>query len=213
MIKEAIKYNEEELVTQIKLGNPHAIETFFKQFSNKVFRLCMQYLKNEEEAYDMVQDVFATLIAKIHNFKGESKLSTWLYSMTVFSCIGYLRKRNKKNETSIDEVTQNDQSKHELFFSKDVGLDAEQYNPTSDDLINKEDYGVLYREIFNLPADYKAIFILKELERLSIKEIQDIVSISIPAIKTRLHRARLYLRKRLEVHFPEYAQKDNVRTN
>jgi len=194
--------DEKTLVEEIKKGNEEAIRKFFLEYRDKVFRLSLQYVKREDEAYDLSQEVFKTLIEKIHNFREESKLSTWLYSVTVFTAISYLRK--KKKETSLEELSQNNQSKQDSLIDKySSKKKSENENPIEESLLNREAKKNLMEAIHNLPEDYKTIFILKELEGLSIKEIQKIVDISIPAIKTRLHRARLHLREKLKDYFYE----------
>ena len=179
------------------------VREFVQSFQNKIFRLCIKYVHNEDEALDMVQDVFGVILKKIEQFRGDSRLSTWIYSITVFTCIGYLRKKKKKNETSIDEYTQNSDIDSEYLLNKYTYKEMKA-NPLEDGELRKESERVLMKEIENLPVDYKAVFILKELEGLSIKEIQSSISISEAAIKTRLHRARLYLRNKLVQYFEEY---------
>ena len=198
------KIDETALIEGIKRNDPQIIRDFVQEYQGKIFRLCLQYVHNEDEAYDMVQEVFVTLLRKIENFRGESKLSTWLYSVTVFTCIGYLRKKRKKNESSFDDLSPNNYDT-DFLMGKWVNQTLKQNkNPLESDLMKKEAAEVLQKEIQNLPYDYKAIFILKELEGLSIKEIRKTIPISIFAIKTRLHRARLYLRDKLGVYSNEF---------
>ena len=73
------KIDETALIEGIKRNDPKIIRDFVQEYQGKIFRLCLQYVHNEDEAYDMVQEVFVTLLRKIENFRGESKLSTWLY--------------------------------------------------------------------------------------------------------------------------------------
>ena len=200
-------FQDAELVNHIKSGNELEIRKFIVEYQDKIFRLCMQYMRNEDEAYDMVQEVFLTMLEKIDNFKGESKLSTWLYSITVFTCIGQLRKKKKKFVSSLDEPALNEQNKleNQILTSEWINQTVEQvYNPQENLVLRDESMNLLMKEIHDLPADYKTVFILKELENLSIKEIQKTVPISISAIKTRLHRARLFLRNRLTDYYSEY---------
>ncbi len=203
------KYTDQQLIEGIKNKDRTVITEFVREYQNRIFRLCMQYMRSEDEALDMVQEVFATILEKITAFRQESKLSTWIYSITVFTCIGYLRKKKKKNETSYDENPHNNQSDSDYLLGKYSHLDLTDARPLEDDLLKKEAREVLMKEVHALPNDYKTIFILKELEGLSIKEIQNTVPISISAIKTRLHRARIYLRNKLVEYFTEMKAVDD----
>lgn len=195
---------DNQLIHGILSKDPEVLEYLVKNHQDKIYRLCLQYVHNDEEAQDIVQEVFITVIEKIENFRGESKFSTWLYSVTVFTAIGYLRKKQRKKESSFDELTLNNQEKE--VSQKDVLSN----DPLPEDsTLQKEARMILYQAIDELPLDYKTVFILKELEGLSIKEIQQSVPLSEPAIKTRLHRARLHLRSKLSGYFPEYHSDGN----
>ena len=192
-----------EFIAGLKARDNEVISRFVKEYQDKMFRLCMQYLRNEDDALDMIQEVFATVIEKIEGFRGDSKLSTWIYSITVFTCIGYLRKKKRKKETSYDASTNDEDNDREYFLAKLMEKELSKNSPQEDGLLQKEAGQLLMKEIGKLPEHYKNVFILKELEGMSVKEVQKVIPIGQSAIKTRLHRARLHLRDRLVDYFDE----------
>lgn len=195
---------DEELIQGILNRDDKAIEYMVKEYENKIFRLARQYVRTDEEAYDIMQDVFITVLEKVQNFRQESKFSTWLYSVTAFTAIGHIRKKKRKNETSIDEMAHKLQIEPDHIINRKAFRESAWHNPLENKALQKESEEVLMKAIADLPSDYRTLFILKELEGLSIAEIQETVPLSVPAIKTRLHRARLYLRKQLADYFHEF---------
>jgi RNA polymerase sigma-70 factor (ECF subfamily) len=191
-----------ELVGLLKKGSKAAFEELLTRYSEKVGNLSLRITRSHEDAEEIVQDVFVTVYLKIKNFEGKSAFSSWLYRITVNTAFMKLRKRKKHTAFSIDD----------LAYQEQVSQ-SEMRSETSDvDFISSrhEMKGRLEEAIERLPEDYRAIFILRDIDGLSNQEVGEILSISVPAVKSRLHRSRLMLRKRLEKYYQDYNENERI---
>jgi RNA polymerase sigma-70 factor (ECF subfamily) len=181
-----------ELVPLLKAGEPAAFEEILRRYEGKVFSLVRGLTRNDSDAQDALQDTFLSVYQKIGSFKGESSLSTWIYRVAVNAALMKIRKRKQDDRTvPIDEyLPAFDGAGHVVALPDGAPL-ADQV------LLNKELAGYLKESIQALPPDDRAIVILRDQEGMSNEEVAAVMGLSVPAIKSRLHRARLYLRARL----------------
>ena len=182
------------LVERIRGGDPSAFETLMHRYEDRVFRLAMGMMKNREDALEAVQDAFLSVYRKIDAFRGESTFSTWLYKIALNSVYMKLRSRSRHDRVDSLEDLEGilDPAKVRVL------LPPRGWSERADDaLLRKELAAVLREAVAALPEEYRAIFTLREVEELSNQEVADILGLSLAATKTRLHRARLFLRQRL----------------
>ena len=183
-----------ELVSLAKQGDRSAFSELVKRYEKKVYALALRIMQNPEDASDVLQDTFIQVFKKIKDFKEKSRFSTWLYRIAYNECL--MRKRKKQIPTvSIDEP---------LVLASGEELKQEIVDWSSNPLAtieNKELKNKLEEAISKLPGEYRDVVVLKDIEGLSHKEIADMLKISIPNVKTRLHRARMFLRKELSDYF------------
>jgi len=154
-----------------------------------VYNLALRLLGNNEDAENVLQETFLKVLESLHTFKGESSLSTWIYRIATNFALMRLRKR-KTQFVSLDD------------YPIDVSMDFRDFNQSiSNDplqaLLNYELRDVLNTAIEKLPLKFKSVFVLKDIEGLSLNEISEMLNMSLPAVKTNLHRARLFLRDQL----------------
>ena len=180
------------LLSGVRLGIPSAIEGLFDRYHAKVFGLAKSILKNDSDAEEAAQDVFLAVVRKADMFQGNSALYSWIYRICVNACLMRLRRRKRAATVPIETFLP--------VFTKD-GAHAspvEDWSPEVERrILEKELGGVIRRYSESLPEKYRTVFALCDMQGLSYEETAGILDISIPAVKSRLHRARLNLRERL----------------
>jgi RNA polymerase sigma-70 factor (ECF subfamily) len=189
-------YDEEQvLIQRVKAGDYEAFEVIFRRYVAKVHRQAFKLIGNEAETEEVVQEVFLAVYEKVKTFRGESAFSTWLYRLTTNVALSRLRKRRRSKEVLLDDYLPRYQEDghHEVrpVFNWGNELDLR---------LEKQELHALIREALEeLPPVDKAVIVLSDLEGISNREIGESLGLSIPAVKARLHRGRLFLRGRLAV--------------
>lgn len=187
---------DRQLVAALKARDEAAYEEFLRRFEMKMYSLARGLTKNEHDAQDAVQETFLAVFKNIARFKGESSLSTWVYRITVNTALMSLRrKRNaQKNIPIEDYMPAFDDTGHRVAAVPD-------WHPAVDEvLINKEMTGLLRKFIADLAPEYRTVLVLRDQEGLDNEEVAGILNLSVAAVKSRLHRARMYLRERVKRH-------------
>lgn len=189
---------DEELIARFTKGCSLSFEQIISRYETKVHSLAMRLTRNTEDAEEVLQDVFVTVYRKIEGFEGKSKFSSWLYRITVNAAFMKLRKRKQDQSVSLDDMCQHAQNK---------ALNIEERPSERSDivLLNKEVKEAVESAISRLPEEYRAVFVLRDVDGLSNKEVGEILDLSIPAVKSRLHRSRLMLRRKLRKFYEDYS--------
>jgi len=191
------------LIERFRGGCALSYEELITRYETKVHNLAMRLTRNAEDAEEVLQDVFVTVYRKIEGFEGKAKFSSWLYRITVNAAFMKLRKRKQDQSVSLDDMQPHMQNK---VLAQKTG-----FNILSDArAVSNEIRLALEGAINKLPDDYRAVFILRDIDGLSNKEVGEILSLSIPAVKSRLHRSRLMLRKRLRKFYEDFRHDTKV---
>lgn len=175
---------EAEALRLAQQGDAAAFERIYQLHNRRVYSLCLRMVGNTAEAEDLTQEAFLQLFRKIATFRGESAFSTWLHRLAVNVVLMRLRKKTG-SETSLEEVTEPDEETggpRKDFGGPDLGLSG------SIDRVN------LQRAIDQLPAGYKSVFVLHDVQGYEHNEIAEIMGCSIGNSKSQLHKARMRLR-------------------
>mgnify|MGYP001134072003 CR=1 FL=1 len=182
------------LVTQIQHGDAEAMEEIVKRFSNKVYNLAFHLTRDASAAEEIMQEVFLTVISKIHTLTNEAYFATWLYRVTTNAAYGFLRKEKKFSElTSVDDIDN----------EKSVTYD---WSTLPDDVLLSEESRTMLRDsIDTLPETMRSVVIMKDVEGLKNEDIAQALGLTVPAVKSRLHRGRTILRKILSDYFRKYS--------
>jgi RNA polymerase sigma-70 factor (ECF subfamily) len=185
---------DHELLEALRRGEPMAAERLVSAYGDRAYRLAIRITGNAEDAQEVVQDALWTVIRKIDTFRSESAFGSWFYRIVANAAYQLLRRRhNHRHEVSLDEV---------LPQFDERGRHAEpvaDWSQTAmDPSVQTELRTTLSAAIDELPAAYRAIMVLRDVEGRSMAEIAAALGLSIPVVKTRAHRARLFLRKRLD---------------
>ncbi len=185
-----------ELVERLKWGDEEAFAALLGRYQGKVYRLAMNLTRNPQDAEEVTQDVFLAVARKIGGFDGRATFSTWLYRVTANAALIKLRSRRNEPHPSIE--TAGPAFAADGSFARPV---ADWSDLPEERLLAAESRQVLRKAIENLPPDYKALVVLRDIEGLSNQEVAEILGTTVLAVKSRLHRARLALRERLATYF------------
>ncbi len=182
--------NEQEWIIRLKAGDEPAFKQLVSEFERKVLNTCLGLLQNKEDAEDVTQDVFVTVYQSIHQFKGESKLSTWIYRIAVTKSLEYIRAKNRKKRFAFFQ---------KLFTNEQGELqnDPGHFDHPGVQLENKERAATLFKAIDQLPERQKSAFILHKLEDLSYVEIAEVLKVSVASVESLMVRAKQNLQKSL----------------
>lgn len=190
--------NENEIVRLAKSGDKKAFSSLVLTYSERIYNLVLKILRNKEDAEDVLQETFLTVLEKFDSFDGRSAFFTWIYRIATNASLMKLRKK-KMVFAEFPDNPELEQSIENIAF-----IDWSQ-DPTSN-IHNEEIKQVLDKAINELPEIYRTVFILRDLEFLSIRETGKILEISEENVKIRLRRARLFMRDKLSNYFDEYAR-------
>lgn len=189
------KKTDRDLIVEFQGGNQHSFEELLSRYTNKVFSLASRLTRNPEDAEEVLQDVFVTVHRKIAGFEGKSSFSSWLYRVTVNAAFMKLRKRKQDQTVPLEELVQQINVVPTLKSPESAYVDSLS--------IRNEMLEALEAAIRKLPDDYRPVFILRDVDGLTSREVSRILDLSVPAVKSRLHRSRLMLRRRLHRFFDE----------
>ena len=190
--------DDEVLLDLLRKGSPDAVSELLRLFQGKIFNLAMSILKNESDAEEATQDVFMTVVRKADTFKGNSALYSWMYRICVNTCLMRLRGKRRNDTVSIEEF---------MPVFTEEGMHASPMDDWSKEVERNalnEELGQMIRKFTDqLSEKYKVVFVLSDVEGLSNEETAQILGLTVPAVKSRLHRARLYLREQLSRYLLE----------
>jgi len=187
------------LVQAAKSGDISAFDELVRRYERNVFRIAQHITQNREDAEDVVQDAFLKAYQNLNQFQGNSKFYTWLVRIAVNEALMKLRRRKSSKTVSMDQ----DVETEEGTMPREVA----DWSPNPEQLYNQSELkDILGRTIQGLPASFRTVFVLRDVEGLSTEETAEMLDLSVPAVKSRLLRARLQLRERLNKYFKR--QKD-----
>lgn len=185
----AKKKSDLELIEEFRTGEQSSFEELLSRYSNKVFSLASRLTRNTEDAEEVLQDVFVTVHRKIASFEGKSSFSSWLYRVTVNAAFMKLRKKRQDVSISLEDIVQQSHTVAALKSPESAFVDSQS--------IRNQMLEALEQAIRKLPDDYRPVFILRDVDGLTSREVSRILDLTVPAVKSRLHRSRLMLRRRL----------------
>lgn len=185
------KQTDEDLIRDARGGDRAAFTTLVRRYEDTVYGFAFKVCRDREKAAEALQDTFISVYRKLASFDGKSKFSTWLYTIVTNNC------RISRRRRKIDEILES------LDDPGSTGSDVHPHpalrvdETPSDVLLTRELRGLLDTAIRRLPVDYRVVFVLRDLEGTSTEETASILGLSVEAVKSRLRRARAFLRKEL----------------
>ena len=188
-----VKEDEPELVAAAKAGDMTAFETLVNRYERKIFRLAQNITQNREDAEDTMQEAFLKAYQHLGDFQGNSRFYTWLVRIAVNQALMKLRKR-RPNQVSLDEEIETGE--------ESMPREVEDWGPSPEDRYEQSELGTILNEtISDLDPSFRIVFQLRDIEELSTEETAETLGLSVPAVKSRLLRARLKLRQKLNRYF------------
>ena len=182
------------LVASAVAGDVHAFEKLISKYDRQIFRIAQHITQNREDAEDVMQDAFLKAYEKLDQFQGNSKFYTWLVRIAVNESLMRLRKRRTGKMVSIDEDIETDEGS--------VPRDLADWSPNPEQNYSQAELAkILRKTIQGLPPGFRVVFVLRDVDGLSTEETAEMLGLSVPAVKSRLLRARLQLRERLSRYF------------
>jgi len=175
-----------KIIESLSKGDMKAFKELYELFSSKVYNTAISYVKNEQDAEEITQDVFTNVFRSAVKFKGDSAVSTWIYRITVNTSLNYIKKKKRFS-----------------IFNFGIGkMDQPDFEHPGVILENKENAKVLFSVIDTLPENQKTAFILSFVEGLPRQEVADIMEMSLKAVESLLQRGKKNLRLKLEKIYP-----------
>ncbi|MCL2025831.1 MAG: RNA polymerase sigma factor [Leptospirales bacterium] len=177
-----------EVIEKVLAGDVNAFSIIVEKYRNMTFRYVYARFNNYDEAMDITQDIFIMALEALKNFRGESKFSTWFYSIMVNYCKNYRKKSKRYNTVPISGGF--DDSGYELQ------IPDERTRP-EENVIMDDSMRIIKEEIYNLPDDYREVLVLRDIEGMSYNDISEMIGIKLSNVKVRIHRGRELLKNRL----------------
>jgi RNA polymerase sigma-70 factor (ECF subfamily) len=182
--------SEPEMIAAILAGEIHLFHELIRPYERSVYIMALSYMKNEADAEDVAQEAIVRAFRKLSSFRAESKFSTWLVSITINEARTRLRRQALVRMESLDQL-----------LDEDTGLSPallRDWREIPSEAIERDEVRKLIQQaVDQLPDIYREVFLLRDVEELSINEAAEALKISTPSVKVRLHRARLMLQKQL----------------
>jgi RNA polymerase sigma-70 factor (ECF subfamily) len=186
--------DEITLVAQARDGDTRAFGELVRRYESKIFRLAQHITQNREDAEDVLQETFMKAYQHLDQFQGNSKFYTWIVRIAVNQALMKLRRRKTDKSVSLDETIDTGED----TIVREIA--AWEENP--EQKLSREELGeLLDTAIQSLEPLYRSVFVLRDIEELSTEETAEALSLSVPAVKSRLLRARLQLREKLTRYF------------
>jgi RNA polymerase sigma-70 factor (ECF subfamily) len=190
-----VRDDEPLLVSAAKAGDTGAFEELVNRYERKIFRLAMNITQNREDAEDVMQDAFLKSYQHLDRFQGDSRFYTWLVRIAVNEALMKLRKR-RPNQVSLDEPLKDSEGDESVF------REIEDWGPSPEKRFAQTELNeILNSVIGELDPIFRVAFLLRDVEGLSTEDTAQILGISVAAVKSRLLRARLKLRQKLNKYF------------
>ncbi|WP_397445582.1 RNA polymerase sigma factor [Polaribacter sp. R77954] len=183
--------SDKAFIYQLKQGKQAAFSQLLDDYQQRVFSTCISFVPNKEDAEDIAQEVFLEVFKSIANFKGNSKLSTWIYRIATNKCLEFIRKKNTKKRFAFMQA----------IMGTEIPIDKTSYftefNHPGVVLENKEKSAIIFKAINTLPETQRVIFTLAKIDGKSYQEIVEITGKSLSSVESVLFRAKKTLKEKL----------------
>lgn len=200
--------SDDELIERARHKDFAAFETLLERYEDKVFRLAFRFVRNESDAKEILQDTFLSIWRKLDTFKGDSQFSSWVYRVTANAALMRLRSQRRHPQISTEDLPAGFLDSHGAGLGDGVGgaghlpSPGENWAKRPDDQLQSDELrSHIQAAVDKLPELYRTVFLLRDVEGLSTEETAEMLGISVPTVKTRLHRARIALRESIAKYF------------
>ncbi len=177
------------MIAAVLAGEIQLYHELIRPYERSVYVMALSYMKNEADAEDVAQEAFIRAFRKLESFRAESKFSTWLISITINEARTRLRRQALVRMEPLDQLPDEDKSISPALLRD--------WREIPSEAVEREEVRNLIQQAVELPDIYRQVFLLRDVEELTISETAEALNISIPSVKVRLHRARMMLQKQL----------------
>ena len=177
-----------KIIERVKAGDTEAYSHIVEKYQGMAYRYVSSRFPEDEEAHDLTQEIFISVYEALSSFRGDSKFSTWFYSIMINHCRNYRKKRNKVKVVPLSYTTAGEEV--------DIPLSDERENPEKS-VVMDDSLRIVKEELMKLPEDYREILTMRDIDGLSYNEICDMLNIKMSNVKVRIHRGREMLKNRL----------------
>jgi RNA polymerase sigma-70 factor (ECF subfamily) len=188
---------DDELIARARAKDFAAFEELLVRYEDKVFRLAFRILRNETDAKEILQETFVSIWRKLDTFKGDSQFGSWVYRIATNAALMRLRSHRRHPEVSTEELP--------IGYLDNYGTPmpaGENWSKRPDDELQSSELRAhIQSAVDALPDIYRTVFVIRDVEGLSTEETAEVLGISVPTVKTRLHRARIALRDAIGGYF------------
>jgi RNA polymerase sigma-70 factor (ECF subfamily) len=197
----AARPSDEDLVARARGKDEAAFEELVSRYEDKLYRLAMRFVRNEIDAQEILQEAFLSAWRHLPTFEGRAQFGSWMYRVTVNAALMLLRSRTRHPEVAVDDVdpTALNQAVAE---SGQMARSTTNWSQRPDEQLQSEELRKhIQSSVDALPEGLRTVFLLRDVEELSTEDTAELLGLSVPAVKTRLHRARLALREDIGRYF------------
>jgi RNA polymerase sigma-70 factor (ECF subfamily) len=192
---------DELLVERARAKDEAAFEELVGRYDDKLYRLAMRFVRNETDAQEILQDAFLSAWRNLPTFEGRAQFGSWMYRVTVNAALMLLRSRNRHPEVTVDDVEPTALNNAVAESGQSMRGSADWSQRADEQLQSQEMRAHIQASVDSLPEGLRTVFLLRDVEELSTEDTAEMLGLSVPAVKTRLHRARLALRVAIGRYF------------
>jgi RNA polymerase sigma-70 factor (ECF subfamily) len=194
---------DDALIAQAKSGDNLAFTELVRRYEETVYRFSYKICRDKEKASETLQDTFVNVFRKLKSFDGKSKFSTWLYTIVTNNCL--MKHRKRKSDELEESLEAYDHARHTEDTVQRPELVSSEHSP-ADIVIGKELRDILETAMLKLPEDYRVVFVMRDIEGRSSEETAGVLGLSNEATKSRLRRARAFLRDQLHPYISAHPE-------
>ena len=182
--------SEEEIIKQLKSGNYSNYDKIVDLYKNRVFGMAYKFTSDYDESQDLAQEIFLKIYRQIKNFRGESKLSTWIYRISVNTCLDWKKKKEKMKSINFSNMV-NVENRDQIIDIKDESMSPDRV------VLQDEDQKQIHKMIYELSDKYKTVLIMYHFNDMTYQDIAKVLDIPERTVETRLYRARRMLKEKI----------------
>jgi len=193
--------SDDVLVERARGKDEAAFEELVSRYEDKLYRLAMRFVRNETDAQEILQDAFLSAWRNLPTFEGRAQFGSWMYRVTVNAALMLLRSRNRHPEVAVDDVEPTALNEAVIESGQMVRSNTDWSQQADEQIQSEELRRHIQTSVDALPEGLRTVFLLRDVEELSTEDTAELLGLSVPAVKTRLHRARLALREAIGRYF------------
>jgi RNA polymerase sigma-70 factor, ECF subfamily len=193
--------SDDELVARARTGDVAAFEELVGRHEEKIYRLAMRFTRNETDAAEILQETFLSAWRNLDGFQGKSQFASWLYRVAVNAALMLLRSQKRHPQVAVEDVTPEVLGEAAKDASPGLGAGTDWSRRPDDQFQSEELRRQIQSAVDQLPESQRSVFLMRDVDGLSTEETAELLGVSLPTVKTRLHRARLTLREAITRYF------------